>query len=51
MCYGNCYGNDEGRRFLTKEEKIKKLKDYKDALDNESKAVSERIAELGKKKE
>ena len=35
-----------GRRFLTKEEKIAKLKEYKKWLDNESKGVEERIIEL-----
>jgi hypothetical protein len=35
-----------GRHFLTKEEKIIKLKEYKNWLDNESKGVEERITEL-----
>jgi hypothetical protein len=39
MCYG-------GRRFLTKEEKIEWLEEYKGNLENELKGVSERIAEL-----
>jgi hypothetical protein len=34
------------RRFLTKEEKIAKLKEYKNWLDNESKGVEEKITEL-----
>jgi len=39
MCYG-------GRRFLTKEEKIEWLQEYKSNLENELKGVTERIAEL-----
>ena len=51
MCYDGCCGSEEGRRFLTKEEKMQKLKKYKELLDSESEGVSERIAELNKKKE
>ena len=36
------------RSFLTKEEKIDALKEYKEALEKEAKGVSERIAELQK---
>jgi hypothetical protein len=39
MCYG-------GRRFLTKEERVEWLEDYKSNLENELKGVTERIAEL-----
>ncbi len=39
MCYG-------GRRYLTKEEKVEWLEDYKSSLENELKGVSERIEEL-----
>jgi len=39
MCYG-------GRRFLTKEEKIEWLEEYKGNLESELKGVTERIAEL-----
>ena len=39
-----CNGNYRG--FLTKEEKIEMLKDYKESLDKESKGVAERINEL-----
>ena len=35
-----------GRHFLTKEEKIKKLLQYKDWLDNESKGIEEAIEKL-----
>lgn len=49
MCHGEesmCHGVYHGRRFLTKEEKIKKLDDYKKWLDNESKGVEEAISKL-----
>ena len=42
MC---CHGH-QGRMFLTKEEKIKKLTEYKNLLDNESKGVEETISKL-----
>jgi hypothetical protein len=42
----NCCCTSEGRHFLTKEEKIKKLTEYKKWLDNESKGVEEAINEL-----
>jgi hypothetical protein len=41
-----CCCHHHGRHFLTKEEKIAKLKEYKQWLDNESKGVEERITEL-----
>jgi len=43
-----CYGGmcAPGRRFLTKEEKIEMLEEYKQRLDQESKGVAERIKEL-----
>ena len=41
MCYG-------GRRFITKEEKVEWLEEYKSNLENELKGVTERIAELKK---
>jgi hypothetical protein len=41
-------GCDGGRSFLTKEEKIEMLKDYKDYLEKEAKGVAERIEELQK---
>ncbi len=37
-----------GRRFLTTEEKIEKLEEYKKWLDNESKGVEEAILKLKK---
>jgi hypothetical protein len=51
MCHGRggknmCHGSCHERRFLTKEEKIAKLTEYKKWLDNESKGVAEAISEL-----
>jgi len=37
-----------GRHFITKEEKIEWLKEYKESLEKEAKGVSERIKELEK---
>ena len=49
MKFGQCCTDQhEGRHFLTKEEKIEKLKEYKEWLDNESKGVSETISKLKK---
>ena len=39
-----------GRSFLTKDEKIEMLQEYKERLDKESKGVAERIKELEKEK-
>lgn len=47
--YEKCSGFS-GRSFLTKGEKIDMLKEYKEALDKESKGVSERIKELEREK-
>ena len=41
-----CCCTNHGRMFLTKDEKLKKLKEYKDWLDNESKGVEEAISQL-----
>jgi len=41
-----CCCTHHGRLFLTKEEKLKKLTEYKNWLDNESKGVEETIAKL-----
>lgn len=38
------------RSFLTREEKIEMLNDYKEALEKEAKGVTERIKELQKEK-
>lgn len=46
---GSCYGSSCGsgmRQFLTRDEKIELLNEYKQRLDNESKGVAERIADL-----
>jgi hypothetical protein len=41
-----CCCTHHGRLFLTKEEKLKELAEYKNWLDNESKGVEETIAKL-----
>ena len=45
MC---CYNMNSGslRNFLTKEEKIEMLNEYKNDLEQEAKGVAERISEL-----
>lgn len=47
MC-GIHYHGHHGRQFLTTEEKIERLKEYKSWLDNESKGVEEAIERLEK---
>ena len=49
----NCctsYSCNDGkvRQFLTKEEKIEMLKEYKESLEKEAQGITERIEELGK---
>ncbi len=44
--YGGCCTTERG--FLTKEEKIEMLKEYKETLEKETKGVAERIKELEK---
>ena len=47
MQMGHCCDDSyEGRHFLTAKEKIEKLKEYKEWLDNESKGVSEQISKI-----
>ena len=48
MCYSNC-GEFQGRAFLTKEEKIDMLKEYKESLEQETKGVNEKIKQLENK--
>ena len=48
MTCGIYCGSHHGRQFLTAEEKIEKLEEYKKWLDNESKGVEEAIAKLKK---
>ena len=43
---GMCCSGHHGRHFPTKDEKLKKLTEYKNWLDNESKGVEEAIAQL-----
>ena len=45
MCGCNC---ESGRSFITREEKIEKLKDYKESLEKEAQDVKEHIKELEK---
>jgi len=48
--YGCCGNYSEApRSFLTKEEKIEMLKEYKESLEKEAKGVEERIKELEKR--
>jgi len=50
MGYGCCgSGSYSGRGFLTKEERLAMLKEYKDDLEREAKGVEERIKELSAK--
>ncbi|MBI4167962.1 MAG: DUF5320 domain-containing protein [Candidatus Aenigmarchaeota archaeon] len=44
----DCNCVTQQRSFLTKEEKIEMLKEYKESLDQEVKGVAERIKELEK---
>ncbi|MDE1871000.1 MAG: DUF5320 domain-containing protein [Candidatus Micrarchaeota archaeon] len=46
--HGQCGYGYGFRGFLTKEERIELLKEYKESLENEAKGVSERIKELEK---
>jgi hypothetical protein len=47
-CGCGMHGHDQGyrRRFLTKAEKIEKLKNYAEELKKELKAVDEKIKEM-----
>lgn len=52
--YGACYAmssGSPGRNFLTREEKIEMLQDYKNDLESEAKGVAERIKELESKED
>lgn len=49
MGYNGCCSSGSGNRsFLTREEKLEMLKEYKETLEKEAKGVSERIKELEK---
>lgn len=48
-CAGQSCG-PQGRSFLTNEEKIARLEEYKEWLESEAKGVSEAIIEIKKKK-
>jgi hypothetical protein len=52
MTYGSCgCGTDfrKARSFLTREEKVSMLKEYKDDLEKEVQGITERIKELENK--
>jgi len=46
MGYGYCGFSSKGRNYLTKEERVELLKEYKQDLEREDKGVKERIKEL-----
>lgn len=51
MTYGNCCGPASGfagRRYYTREEKAQWLEEYAQELEQELKAVRERVADLRK---
>lgn len=48
-CGCSC-GGEDARIFLTKEEKISRLKAYKETLEQEARGVSEKIKDLEKAK-
>ena len=50
MNCGYSYYDSGQRSFLTKEEKIEMLKEYKKDLEQEAQGVSEKIAEMAKSK-
>ncbi len=45
-CGYECGSRLSGRGFLTKDEKIEMLKEYKESLEREAQGVSERIKSL-----
>jgi hypothetical protein len=50
MGYGCCGARvDQVRNFLTREERIALLKEYKDGLEKEVQGIGERIKELEQK--
>tara|TARA_Y100000310_G_scaffold341526_1_gene440942 strand:- start:326 stop:484 length:159 start_codon:yes stop_codon:yes gene_type:complete len=46
-CPEKCRSPCGKRSFFTKKERVDMLKDYRDQLENESKAVEEKMQELG----
>ena len=47
---GDCCGTGNFRNFLTSEEKIEMMQEYKDELEKEVQGISERIKHLEKNK-
>ncbi len=50
MNSNGCCGSGGFRSFLTREEKLEMLKEYKDSLEKEVQGISERIKDLEKNK-
>ncbi len=48
MGYSCCGSEQKARSFLTKQERISLLKEYKEDLDKESQGVAEKIKDLEK---
>jgi hypothetical protein len=46
MAYGYCGSSSKGSSFLTREEIVEILKEYKQDLERESRGIEERIKEL-----
>ncbi len=46
MTYGYCGASFKGSSFLTREEIVEILKEYKQDLERESRGIEERIKEL-----
>jgi hypothetical protein len=46
MTYGYCGSSSKGSSFLTREEIVEMLKEYKQDLESESRGIEERIKEL-----
>ena len=46
MTYGYCGSSSKGSSFLTREEIVEMLKEYKQDLERESRGIEERITEL-----
>ncbi|MEN9626771.1 MAG: hypothetical protein RL557_1099 [archaeon] len=45
-CVGYSCGDSTVRQFLTKEERIEMLKEYKESLEKEVRGIQERIEDL-----
>jgi len=45
-CGGSCGSEMSSRQFLTKEEKVEMLREYKETLEKEVRGITERIKDL-----